>query len=159
MYIYRDSLGPAFDKARIELLWSRAGLDSLRVHLKGDSLVFFGPDQEWAPFVFSSRAPGEVAVRTYTVGMRAVAGAELQELNPELARYFKVDEGLLVVNAAPSSPARRAGIQAGDVITGADGQKVSTVAQLRRAIERASGKNVKLELVRDGAKKTVELPR
>jgi hypothetical protein len=157
-FVYRDSMRPAFEKARIELLRNRAGLDSLKVRLEADSVFFFGDDGA-RNFVFRGRPGEEVFVRQFAVGMRAVAGAELQELNPELARYFKVADGLLVVNAAPGSPARRAGLQAGDVITGADGQPVATIAQLRRAIERASANVVKLQVVRESARRTVELPR
>ncbi|NJD09439.1 MAG: PDZ domain-containing protein [Gemmatimonadetes bacterium] len=154
-----DSLGPAMAKARIELFNSRAGMDSLRwKQLRGDSIAFFGPDHA-ETMVFAGRAPGDVAVRSYVVGLRAVAGAELQELNPELARYFRVTDGLLVVNAAPGSPARTAGLQAGDVITGVAGTGVTTILQLRRAIERARTKTVKLEVVRQGAKQTIDLPK
>jgi len=157
-YLYRDSLAPLLDKARIELLRNRPQLDSLRLRLDRDSVQFFGGEgaRGW---VFSGPGRDEVMVRPFMVGMRAVAGAELQELNLELARYFKVDDGLLVLNAVPGSPARRAGLQAGDVITGVDGQQITTVTQLRRAIERASAKVVKLDVVREGAKRTVELPR
>lgn len=159
IYIYGDSMGPAFEKARIELLRSRGRLDSLGWRMDADSVFFFGKDGARGNFVFSGRPGEDIMVRPFMVGMRAVAGAELQELNPELARYFKVDDGLLVVNAAPGSPARRAGVQAGDVITSVDGKQVTTIAQLRRAIEQADGKSVKLELVREGARRTVDLPR
>jgi membrane-associated protease RseP (regulator of RpoE activity) len=158
LYIYGDSMGPGFEKARIELLRSRGGRDSLTWRIEADSL-FFGGAGARGSFVFSGRPGEDMMVRPFMVGMRAVAGAELQELNPELARYFKVDDGLLVVNAAPNSPARRAGLQAGDVITSVDGRQVTTVAQLRRAIEQVDGRAVKLEVVREGAKRTVELPR
>ena len=153
-----DSLRPRLDSARAFALRGRIGLDSLSLRLGRDSMIFFSPELEGG-LVFGGRAPGEVAVRSYYVGMRAVAGAELQELNPELARYFKVADGLLVVNAAPGSPARRAGLQPGDVITGVEGQQVTSVTQLRRAIERSSAKTVKLEVVREGAKRTIELPK
>lgn len=155
---HSDSLLPKLDSARMQLYRSRVGLDSLRVRMGRDSVFFFGPGHEGS-WVFSGRAPGEVAVRSYVVGLRAVAGAELQELNPELARYFKVSDGLLVVNAAPGSPARQAGLQAGDVITGVNGEKVTNISQLRRAIDRASGKTAKLDVVRDGAKRSIDLPR
>ena len=157
-YLRRDSLLPHLDSMHMQWTRARPGLDSLRLRIGRDSAFFFGPDREGAIFL-GKAPPGEVAVRSYMVGLRAVAGAELQELNPELARYFKVAEGLLVVNAAPGSPARSAGLQAGDVITGVDGEKVATVPQLRRGIERSRTKTVKLDVVRDGSQRTIELPK
>lgn len=156
-YLQRDSLLPRLlDSTRFQV-YRRGRLDSAFVRFQGDSMVWFGPESR--AFVFGGRQPGEGAAWSIAVGFRAVAGAELQELNPELARYFEVDDGLLVVNAAQGSPARRAGLQAGDVITAADGEAVTTIAQLRRAVERARGGAVKLEVVREGEKRAVELPR
>ncbi|MBD0321350.1 MAG: PDZ domain-containing protein, partial [Gemmatimonadetes bacterium] len=73
------------------------------------------------------------------VGRRAVAGAELSELNPELARYFRVDDGVLVLQVARSTPAARAGLQGGDVIVRAAGRSVGSVADLRRAFGEREG--------------------
>lgn len=90
------------------------------------------------------------------VGRRAVAGAELSELNPDLARYFRVDDGVLVLQVARSTPAARAGLQGGDVIVRAAGRSVGSVADLRRAFGEREGK-VRLEVVRQGQRRQLDV--
>jgi S1-C subfamily serine protease len=90
------------------------------------------------------------------VGRRAVAGAELSELNPDLARYFRVDDGVLVLQVARSTPAARAGLQGGDVIVRAGGRSVGSVADLRRAFGEREGK-VRLEVVRQGQRRQLDV--
>ena len=90
------------------------------------------------------------------VGRRAVAGAELSELNPELARYFRVDDGVLVLQVSRSTPAARAGLQGGDVIVRAAGRSVGSVADLRRAFGDREGQ-VRLEVVRQGQRRQVDV--
>lgn len=45
-----------------------------------------------------------------------LAGAEFRELTPELAEYFPVDAGLLVLRVIPQTPADRLGLRGGDVV-------------------------------------------
>jgi len=90
------------------------------------------------------------------VGRRAVAGAELSELNPELARYFRVDDGVLVLQVSRSTPAARAGLQGGDVIVRAGGRAVGSVADLRRAFGTQEGR-VRLEVVRQGQRRQLDV--
>jgi S1-C subfamily serine protease len=82
-----------------------------------------------------------------------------------------VDEGVLVIAAQPGSPAARAGIRGGDIpaqvngegvnlggdiITKVDGKTISSSEQLSSTIGRMKkGDEVKVELVRDGKRKTV----
>src|SRR5262249_18455490 len=54
-------------------------------------------------------------------------------LTDQLAAYFKVKEGVLVSSVAPDSPAEKAGLKAGDVITSVNGR---TVDDLRDLTER-----------------------
>jgi C-terminal processing protease CtpA/Prc len=91
------------------------------------------------------------------LGRRAVAGAELQELNPELARYFRVDDGVLVVDVARNTPAARAGLQGGDVIVRAAGRAVTSVADLRRAFGEQPDGSVRLDVVRQGQRRTLNV--
>jgi S1-C subfamily serine protease len=90
-------------------------------------------------------------------GMRGVAGAEVTELNPELASYFGTDRGLLVLRVAPDTPAAKAGLQAGDVILRVDGRTVERVRDFRTAIGRASDRSAELEVVQRGRNRTVRM--
>ena len=78
-----------------------------------------------------------------------VAGAEVSLVNGGLKTIFAVDYGALVLNVAPRSPAEQAGILSGDVIVRANGDAVTAITVLQRAIQAAHEKrNVTLDIVR-----------
>jgi hypothetical protein len=51
-------------------------------------------------------------------------------------------EGLLVLRVAPESPAERAGLPAGDVVVGANGQTIRITSDLRRTEPGRTGRGV-----------------
>ncbi len=104
------------------------------VRLRSDGSGIRGP----AGTLHIREAPGAPERGTMTVifsGHRTVGGAELTPLNPELARYFGTDQGLLVVQVIEGTPAGRAGLQGGDVIREVNGERVSEVEAFRRALD------------------------
>ena len=78
-------------------------------------------------------------------------GVSTTELTRQLADYFGVTggRGLLVTSVAENSPAARAGIKAGDVITDVDGERVENSSDLSRAINRKNEGTVTLRIVRE----------
>lgn len=65
------------------------------------------------------------------VGRSFVAGAQLAPLNPALGEYFRVEEGVLVMEVVEGTPAQEAGLVAGDVIVRVGSQDVSSLEDLR----------------------------
>ncbi|HVP58160.1 MAG TPA: PDZ domain-containing protein [bacterium] len=59
-------------------------------------------------------------------------GAKVQDISDDLGQYFGVHEGegVLVLDVMADTPAERAGLKAGDVITKVDGQDVSDSGEL-----------------------------
>jgi membrane-associated protease RseP (regulator of RpoE activity) len=88
-------------------------------------------------------------------------GVTTTPLGRQLADYFGVAHGVLVSSVEANSPAERAGLKAGDVITEADGQTVNDAGDLVRALGgRDGGKDdgeVKLTVTRDGKQRTVRV--
>ena len=85
-------------------------------------------------------------------------GATVTTLNPQLADYFGVQEGVLVSSVRDGSPAAAAGLQAGDVITAVDGEAVKSSSQLRRGLARTEdGNPVELGITRDREATTLEV--
>lgn len=85
----------------------------------------------------------------YLLGRNRVAGAEVIDLEPQLARYFDVTGGVLITRVAEGTPADVAGLVPGDVITRIDQVTVRSVEDLRVAVS-AGGDTVPVTLTREG---------
>lgn len=94
----------------------------------------------------------------HILGRDYVAGARVTPLNPDLADYFAVEDGVLVTEVLEGSPAGDAGLRPGDVIVSVDAEPTTSVAAVRAALARGAG-SPSLEVVRQGERTSVELPR
>ena len=90
--------------------------------------------------------------------VRGWLGVSIQPLTNDLVKQFNLndDSGALVGDVVEDSPAEKAEIQRGDVITEFDGREVKDVTHLRNIVaDSEPGKEVTLKLIRDGKIKTV----
>ena len=84
---------------------------------------------------------------------RGYLGAQFQDLNVELAEAFglRANTGAVVVDVTANSPAARAGLVAGDVITRINGRAITSAAELRNQIGLIrSGEKIDIGLLREG---------
>jgi serine protease Do len=91
---------------------------------------------------------------------RGLLGVMIQNVTPDLAKAFKLDRttGALVGDVTPGSPADKAGLKSGDVITQLNGQPIEDASQLKlRVTETASGSQVHLVVNRIGESKTFDV--
>lgn len=89
---------------------------------------------------------------------RGILGVQGGELTAELAEAFgyETNRGAFINQVFPGSAANKAGIQAGDILTSINGKKIQTFSELRAKIATlGAGKEIKLDLIRDGKRKTV----
>jgi serine protease Do len=92
---------------------------------------------------------------------RAVIGVSIRPITPEDAEDAKLTDirGVVVNDFTPQddSPAKRAGIQEGDVIVAVDGQPIESVAQLQQRVGfKKPGETVQITVVRrGGVRKTI----
>ncbi|HLK03542.1 MAG TPA: PDZ domain-containing protein [Candidatus Acidoferrum sp.] len=94
---------------------------------------------------------------------KARLGIDAEDLSGQLGAYFGAPdgEGILVRNVNSGSPAEKAGIKAGDVITTFNTDRIRTAAELREKLARTeSGKSVAIGVLRNKSNVTVtvELP-
>jgi serine protease Do len=83
-------------------------------------------------------------------GARARLGARLQPLTDQLAEYFGATAGVLVSTVEDDSPAAKAGLRAGDVITSVNGRAVNEPSDVTREIREAEAATaLQLGVVRD----------
>jgi serine protease Do len=91
---------------------------------------------------------------------RGWIGVQIQPVTKDLAEGLglKKAKGALVAEPQENSPASKAGIKAGDVITAVNGQEVDDARDLAKKIgSMAPNSAVKLTVMRDGSEKTVSL--
>ena len=88
---------------------------------------------------------------------RGRLGVQLNELTPQLAEYFGVkDGGVLISSITKDSAAEKAGLKAGDVITSVNGDRVRHSDDLVDELRDAKEADVTIGIVRDKKESTVK---
>ena len=91
---------------------------------------------------------------------RGWLGVAIQPVDQDIASSLglKNTDGALVSQVEPNSPAQKAGIQRGDVVTAINGQAVHEPRALSRDVaDVAPQKTAKLEIVRGGKEQTIDV--
>jgi hypothetical protein len=123
------------------------GANSPEWRLKGDELR-----QKLEEFQRENPGSG-----LFALGSSRRIGVATSQLGKQLADYFGVAHGVLVNSVEANSPAEKAGLKAGDIITEADGQQVDDAGDLMRALGRKDEGEVTLTVVRDRKQRTVRV--
>ncbi len=80
-------------------------------------------------------------------------GLGITDVTPENAKFFdsKDNRGAIVTQVEPNSPAAKAGLKVGDLITSLDGREISDASQLQVTVgQTRPGTTIKLQVMRDG---------
>lgn len=102
------------------------------------------PEGAWT---FKGGRPGEVWGFKSEKGR---LGVRIQELDGQLAEYFGTSTGVLVSSVDADSPAAKAGLKAGDVITSVNGKAVAAPSDLIEAVQAVEdGATLTLDYTRD----------
>jgi len=91
-------------------------------------------------------------------GLGSFLGVGIQEIDSNRAKELKLPDeaGLEVTRIAPESPAEKAGIKTGDVVTQYNGQRVESMEQFSRIVrETPPGRDVKIGIIRNGVPQTI----
>ena len=91
---------------------------------------------------------------------RGKIGVTIQPVTSEIANSLGLPEvrGALVNSVEPASPADKAGVRRGDVITGVNGKSVRNGNDLRNEVAQLMpGTATKLSIIRDGKERTIDL--
>lgn len=93
-------------------------------------------------------------------GESGYLGVYLQDLEPSMIKALQLDDkaGVLISDIADDSPAEKAGLEDGDVILVFDGTDTENAKMLTKAVgESKPGEKVKVIVLRDGKKKTIDV--
>jgi len=86
-------------------------------------------------------------------------GIGISDITPENSKFFEMQDanGAVITQVESDSPAAKAGLKVGDVITELDGHKIADAGQLQVEVGgKRPGTEIKLALLRDG--KSVNVP-
>jgi serine protease Do len=87
---------------------------------------------------------------------RSRLGVNVQSLPGELPEYFGVKSGALVTAVRPDSPAAKAGLKAGDVITAVNGKAVDSPRDLMTVLpDGGTAQDINVTVVRDKKEATL----
>lgn len=92
-------------------------------------------------------------------GNELIAGAVLIPLTPDAREGLGIQEGVLVIDVLRGSPAREAGLRAGDVILAVKGRKVTSIPQLRLTLDAMRDGTWELKVTRRNQKPRIVLLR
>jgi serine protease Do len=110
------------------------------------------------PINMASRIAEELISQGRVV--RGYLGIYPQELTPEIAESFDISntEGILIGDVVDGTPAKKAGLNTGDVILEMNGKRVSDVNAFRLEVaDQRVGEKIELLVLRDGQKKRIDV--
>lgn len=94
--------------------------------------------------------------RAFVSWRSTILGVEAESLSDQLAEFFGVKEGVLVRAVLKGTPAEKAGLKAGDVITKVDGEPVRTPSQIAERLRSLRSKRTfPLTIVRNRQETTL----
>ncbi len=89
---------------------------------------------------------------------RPWVGVHMEDLNTQLADYFKVKSGILLKEVLKGSPAEEAGLRAGDIVISWEEKKIKDTEDFFRQLDRSDpGDRIRLTIVRKGKKKKLKI--
>lgn len=92
------------------------------------------------------------------LGRTPILGIQAENLNGQLGNYFGAPdgEGVLVTEVQSGTPAEKAGMKAGDVITKVEGDRVRTLGEMQSKLrEKRDAKTVQITVIRRGSETTL----
>ena len=117
--------------------------------------VFNGPDGPMPPM--PAIPPGFGDPFAGLPGNAPRVGFEGEPLSPQLADYFGVRQGVLVRTVDARTPAEKAGLKAGDVVTRVNGTPVTSPREITGLVRMSRGKTTSFTVVRNKKELTLDI--
>lgn len=148
------------DEKKVEIVVMRDGKEKkfeadLKPGEEGSNWAWSGDGD----FDFDFRGLPHHLGENFTVGGKGgFLGVETEELTDQLKAYFEVENGVLVEKVLEDSPAEKAGLKAGDVITQINDRKIGDYHDLVRTVNYYDpGETVEVKYSRKGKSNSVKV--
>ncbi|WP_425988795.1 Do family serine endopeptidase [Brevundimonas sp. TWP2-3-2] len=93
---------------------------------------------------------------------RGYLGVQIQDLLDEYREPLGLPEdqdGAYIADVTPGAPAEQGGLRAGDVVVALNGRPIASSSDLTRQVGQAApGDNLRLEILREGGRQTINIP-
>ncbi len=128
----------------------------------GDAMVWVD-DEDGMREVTVSSSPNLPGGHSFSFGTGGKSkggflGVMTDNISGQMLEYFEVEHGVLVKEVVKGSPAEKAGLKAGDVITFIEDRKIEDYADLTRTISFFNPEEeVEVTFVRKGSKKNIDV--
>jgi S1-C subfamily serine protease len=95
---------------------------------------------------------------SYKIVYMGITGVEVEKYEAQLGVNLNVDKGVIILEIDPSSPAKKAGLENGDVLTKIDNQEVENMSQLKKILYKYNkGDKASLNIIRNGKSMNVDI--
>lgn len=85
-----------------------------------------------------------------------ILGVQVNPISRTLKKHLRT-EGVIILAVVDKSPAQKMGLQIDDVIVAIDSVKIKSLNDLQAELKKSKGEKVKVHLIRDGNKVSVEI--
>jgi serine protease Do len=159
---FQSSIGDTQPGTKVNLtIWHNGAKQTITATLDSrpeNLLSFIGPDAPDAPMPpMPLMPPNGDNPFSYLPGNAAVVGFEGEGLNPQLAEFFGVKDGVLVRSVNPMTPAAKAGLKAGDVIVKVNGTPVMSPREITSMVRASRKKALVFTVVRNKKEMTLNV--
>lgn len=87
-----------------------------------------------------------------------INGIDVANFSSYQGVQLSTEDGVYVIEVTKNTPAQKAGLKAGDIITKVDNNKISSMSDLYKVLyQYRKGDNAKLTIVREGIEKTIDI--
>ena len=127
------------------LIWRNGGAQSVTATMEAGRGIVISGDSPWTvPEMRFPEMPAIEIPRFQVLTQSPMLGIVGESLasQEQLAEFFGVTEGVLVKSVNRSSPAEKAGLKAGDVITKVEDSKVNSTSEITGALRALRSKKV-----------------
>lgn len=141
---FQRSIGETSPGTKVDItIWRNGSRQTVSATLDSRPNFFAlnGPDFPLPPIPPMPQVPFNGANPFPTIpGASPVVGFEGEALNPQLAEFFGVKEGVLVRFVTAKTPAERAGLKAGDVVVKVNGTPVTNPREISGLVRASHNK-------------------